>query len=103
MLKKKGRLSSKFGDFRQFSCLGDDYLNNNLVRTVLTDSNCKSGTDRLVNALVNEGYDAYNREFPWDGIINVQGDEPFVSMESVEKCLNYFYFPSFLLSHYKNV
>ena len=68
-----------------------NYLNNNLVRTVLTDSNCKSGTDRLVDALVNEGYDAYNRKFPWDGIINVQGDEPFVSMESVEKCLNYFY------------
>lgn len=65
----------------------------NFVKGVLTDVRCKTGTDRIVDALVKRGYSQRQSKtsFPWDGIINVQGDEPFISSVALEKCLSHFY------------
>lgn len=44
---------------------------------VLTDADCHSGTDRVCQAMDNADVDA-------DVIINIQGDEPFISPRQIE-------------------
>ena len=67
--------------------------NSKFVKGVFTDVCCKTGTDRIVNALVKQGYSQTQSKtsFPWESIINVQGDEPFISSAALEKCLDQFY------------
>ena len=45
---------------------------------VMTSSNHKTGTDRCYEAYLNQGKD-------FDAIINIQGDEPFIRKEQIEK------------------
>ena len=46
-------------------------------RAVMTDADCKSGTDRVCQAVEKAGISA-------DVIINIQGDEPFISPAQIE-------------------
>lgn len=53
-------------------------------KAVMTSANCKSGTDRVAEALTKIGGD-------YDVVVNIQGDEPFIAKEQIEtlcQCFN---------------
>lgn len=48
------------------------------IPVVMTSATHPSGTDRVAEVVAHEGYDAF------DVVLNVQGDEPFVSREALD-------------------
>jgi 3-deoxy-manno-octulosonate cytidylyltransferase (CMP-KDO synthetase) len=51
------------------------------VRAVLTDSSHQTGTDRVAEVACRPEFAAY------DTVVNIQGDEPFLSREALSGCL----------------
>lgn len=56
------------------------------VPSVMTDSTLQSGTDRIYQALLRSGLSIQNS----DVVINVQGDEPLIPPQWIEKLLQVF-------------
>jgi 3-deoxy-manno-octulosonate cytidylyltransferase (CMP-KDO synthetase) len=57
-----------------------------MVKAIMTSINCPSGSDRIVEALNNEELflDELGDGFPYDVIVNVQGDEPLLNPNHID-------------------
>ena len=60
---------------------------------VMTDGACATGTDRIVDALKIEGYNSANSHtaFPWEAVVNIQGDEPLLPSANVDIAIDTFF------------
>jgi|EP00945_MAST-04E_sp_MAST-4E-sp1_P008901 3-deoxy-manno-octulosonate cytidylyltransferase (CMP-KDO synthetase) len=60
---------------------------------VMTSKHCKTGTDRIVEALKTKGYTQSDagHSFPWGAIVNIQGDEPLLPSSNIDMCLEHFF------------
>lgn len=56
-------------------------LKDHKVNVVMSDDSHESGSDRIAEVIANENYDV---------IVNVQGDEPFVSKDNLQRLTNVF-------------
>lgn len=56
-------------------------LKDHKVNVVMSGDSHESGSDRIAEVIVSENYDV---------IVNVQGDEPFVSKDNLERLINVF-------------
>ena len=61
-----------------------NYCIKNKIKYILTSSLCKTGTDRVAEA------SRVLKEYNYNPIINVQGDEPLVSPDSIKKIITSF-------------
>ena len=77
--------SSKYFDNNIFVFTDDDKIKYNLkdykCNVILTDTNIKNGTDRI-----SKNLDKIHEKF--NIIVNVQGDEPFISYKNVDYCID---------------
>ena len=65
---------------------------------VMTNENCETGTDRIVEALKRQGFNTTDSDdparepfFPWDAVVNIQGDEPLLPSSNVDLCIQHFF------------
>tara|TARA_B100000902_G_C27317843_1_gene922453 strand:+ start:407 stop:2653 length:2247 start_codon:yes stop_codon:yes gene_type:complete len=76
---------SKYFNNNIFVFTDDDKIKSNLkdykCNVILTDTNIKNGTDRI-----SKNLDKIHEKF--NIIVNVQGDEPFISYKNVDYCIN---------------
>lgn len=61
---------------------------------VMTPSNLRSGTDRCAEGLRMAYASRMELEDPYDVVVNVQGDEPFIAPEQIESLIGCFEDPS---------
>jgi len=60
---------------------------------IMTDGACETGTDRIVDALKIEGYNSADchTTFPWEAVVNIQGDEPLLPSANVDIAIDTFF------------
>ena len=80
------RIAEKISPGNAYVVTGDKKIHKNVVnnsgKSILTEGNHKTGTDRI-----NEGYRKINN-FKYKYILNLQGDEPLIDIRDVKNLIN---------------